>query len=468
MNPYELIAKLHPTAKKRVILILLAFIIAAGISFSGLTGGYSLILSGLFFFPLILLACWFPAYSYPFLILMAVFYGFALKNYFFQSDFISIASVILGAVIFALAGFLISLLSSGLRKSESLLNNILYSLPDASFALDNKGAVISWNKTAEKLTGVKMADVIGKNDYEAGLAVYGERRRVLADFIVRGEDGLEEMYPNLSREDEMLSADMRIPHFRGESGAYIHFDAIALKDSAGNIIGGIESFHDITDRIITESALNNTTKKLNTISGIIRTDLSNKLAVLYGYLRIGTVKFNDPDVISFIQDLKKAADGIERQLGISRGFRAIGTKPPAWISVQESAVKASEKVNLKMIAFRPWTERLEIFADPHLPTALYHLLDNSANLAGNVSKIVLTYKLIDEGCLLIYEDNGPGIPDIDKEGLFNRDIDNSYGRGLFLTLDILSITGIKIKETGIFGKGARFEILIPSEGYRIK
>jgi hypothetical protein len=36
-----------------------------------------------------------------------------------------------------------------------------------------------------------------------------------------------------------------------------------------------------------------------------------------------------------------------------------------------------------------------------------------------------------------------------------------------LIREILSITGITIAETGEFGKGARFEIRVPKNGYRI-
>jgi hypothetical protein len=37
---------------------------------------------------------------------------------------------------------------------------------------------------------------------------------------------------------------------------------------------------------------------------------------------------------------------------------------------------------------------------------------------------------------------------------------------LFLSQEILSITGITIAETGIPGKGARFEITVPKGAYR--
>jgi hypothetical protein len=37
---------------------------------------------------------------------------------------------------------------------------------------------------------------------------------------------------------------------------------------------------------------------------------------------------------------------------------------------------------------------------------------------------------------------------------------------LFLSREILSITGLRIQETGEPGKGARFEIFVPKGAYR--
>jgi len=53
-----------------------------------------------------------------------------------------------------------------------------------------------------------------------------------------------------------------------------------------------------------------------------------------------------------------------------------------------------------------------------------------------------------------------------KEKIFDRRYKEKKGIGLFLVREILSITGITIRETGEPGKGARFEILVPKGVYR--
>ena len=60
-----------------------------------------------------------------------------------------------------------------------------------------------------------------------------------------------------------------------------------------------------------------------------------------------------------------------------------------------------------------------------------------------------------------------GVPPQDKPQIFAKGFGRDSGLGLFLIREILSITKISIQETGDYGKGARFEMLIPKEMYRI-
>ncbi|MFA7695343.1 MAG: hypothetical protein WCX63_07395, partial [Methanoregula sp.] len=57
-------------------------------------------------------------------------------------------------------------------------------------------------------------------------------------------------------------------------------------------------------------------------------------------------------------------------------------------------------------------------------------------------------------------------PADEKEKIFSRGFGRNTGLGLFLSREILSITGITITENGIFGNGARFEIMVPPGAYR--
>ena len=68
--------------------------------------------------------------------------------------------------------------------------------------------------------------------------------------------------------------------------------------------------------------------------------------------------------------------------------------------------------------------------------------------------------------ILVYEDDGAGISDAEKEKIFNQGYGKNTGLGLFLIREILDLTGIVIHESGKEGVGVRFEILIPEGSFR--
>ena len=68
---------------------------------------------------------------------------------------------------------------------------------------------------------------------------------------------------------------------------------------------------------------------------------------------------------------------------------------------------------------------------------------------------------------MVCEDDGDGVAAEEKEKIFERGFGKNTGMGLFLSREILSITGITIKETGEPGMGARFEMTVPNRAWRI-
>jgi signal transduction histidine kinase/GNAT superfamily N-acetyltransferase len=292
------------------------------------------------------------------------------------------------------------------------------------------------------------------------------QRPVLVNLISVTDPETEAKYPYIRNEAGTYISEVFIPHFHDGKGAHLRITATALRDADGTLTGGIESIRDVTEQVMMNSALQTTSNRLNILAGIIRNDIAKKLAVIYGRLSIGVMKFNDPEVLSFIASIQESANAIQRQVEISREFRDIGTTPPAWIPVQEACIEAAERVDFKNLTFHAWTGRLEIFADPHIPTVFYHLFENSKKERTGADRVIVSYHIRNDGCAIIIEDNGKGIPDPQKDLLFSQRSE-TYGCGLFLAREILTLTGVNVRETGISGTGTRFEILIPPKGYRI-
>jgi signal transduction histidine kinase len=109
---------------------------------------------------------------------------------------------------------------------------------------------------------------------------------------------------------------------------------------------------------------------------------------------------------------------------------------------------------------------LEIYADPLLVKVFYNLFDNTRQHGGAVTRISISHRPAGTGLIITVADNGIGISADDKQHLFERGFGKNTGLGLFLSREILSITGISISETGTPGKGARFEIAVPERVFR--
>ena len=58
------------------------------------------------------------------------------------------------------------------------------------------------------------------------------------------------------------------------------------------------------------------------------------------------------------------------------------------------------------------------------------------------------------------------MPEEKKETIFKRGFGTNSGYGLFFIREILAITGMDIRETGVYGEGVRFEITLLPETWR--
>lgn len=162
------------------------------------------------------------------------------------------------------------------------LTDVIDFLPDATFAIDLEGKVITWNRAMEKMTEARAVDMIGKGNYEYALPFYGVRRPILADLVLLSDEEMEKKYPRLQRDGKTLVSEIFIPTF-GPEGSFIWAKATPLYDSEGNIAGAIESIRDITDMRRTEEKLERSKSELRIASDIQRSFLPEHIPPVSGY-----------------------------------------------------------------------------------------------------------------------------------------------------------------------------------------
>jgi sensor histidine kinase regulating citrate/malate metabolism len=93
-------------------------------------------------------------------------------------------------------------------------------------------------------------------------------------------------------------------------------------------------------------------------------------------------------------------------------------------------------------------------------------MENAVRHGEYITVIRFSCSDMEDTLIITCEDDGAGIPPKEKKNIFNQGYGKHTGIGLFLSREILSITGLSIQETGEPGKGARFEILVPKGKYQ--
>jgi PAS domain S-box-containing protein len=168
-------------------------------------------------------------------------------------------------------------------RSRRSLSDIISFLPDATFAIDREGVVITWNHAMEELTGIPAASMMGRGDYAYSLPFYGEPRPMLANLILMPEAEVESLYTHVQREGDTLVVDTFIPNLLGRSGRYFWAKASPLYDPDGSITGAIETIRDITERREMEGRLARSHAELQIAADIQRSFMPEVIPQITGF-----------------------------------------------------------------------------------------------------------------------------------------------------------------------------------------
>ncbi|MCX6680324.1 MAG: ATP-binding protein [Methanothrix sp.] len=384
---------------------------------------------------------------------------------------------------------------SALKESERLLASIIDFLPDATNVIDKEGRVISWNKSMEKMTGVKAEQILGKGDYEYALPFYGERIPVLID-AVRGSDQIfENRYDTIKRqEDGTLDAEAYIPNLCGNE-AYILGSASALYDSNGNYRGAIESIRDITKRKRAEEDLQRAKEKaefatraksefLANMSHEIRTPM-NAVIGITGFLLdedltksqreyVEIIRSSGDTLLTIINNILDLTK-IETEM-IELEHQPFDLHDCLDVSLDMVAMDASRKGLDTEYTFVDYVPTV-ILGDPtRINQILINLFNNAVKFTekGKIT-ITVSSRAVEDGNYEIHfavKDTGIGIPE-DKMGrLFQSfsQVDASTARryggtglGLAISKRLAELMGGKMWALSEVGKGSTFHFTIMVE-----
>jgi len=342
---------------------------------------------------------------------------------------------------------------AALRESEEKFRTVFEYVPFGMATCDLKGLIISSNPAFELMLGFSKSEIYNRS---------------FLDFTHPDDRMLELPLLKKAMAGEIASCELE-KRYICKDGRVIQVRLIAslIHVCDGNPRFGIALIEDITQRKLSEEAFHQANIKLTLLSSITRHDINNQLTALTGYLSILERKQPDTSFTDYFNKINAAAERISAMIRFTKEYEEIGISSPVWqdchILVDRMATDmTSGQVNLNNAIPRG----AEVFADPLIAKVFYNLMDNAVRYGGKITTILFTVQESGDDWQIVCEDDGEGVPTEEKEKIFDRGFGKNTGLGLALSREILSITGITIRETGTPGRGARFEIAMPKGAWR--
>jgi signal transduction histidine kinase len=301
------------------------------------------------------------------------------------------------------------------------------------------GGYIFWNRTCEQLFHIPATTVIGKTDGEIHPAKVAAR--------IEKED-----LQVIRNPKEILR---KVITFREPGGGIVHVALVPIVASTGKLQFILGICEDVSHE--------NINLKMDLLFSITRHDILDNLSVIMKHLERAQLINSHDEMQNFYRKTLGSISSIKNQISSMRALQDLGLISPTWQPVGDAFGDAVRLLPEHKVAIRTDLNGVEIFADPLLPRVFYKLLEFTFRNSGpHLSSITMSARVSGDTLHILYQDDSKGLPDEDKEKVF----DVGYDGGLFLIRELLGFTGISIREIGVSGKGCIFDIQVPKEKFR--
>jgi PAS domain S-box-containing protein len=227
-----------------------------------------------------------------------------------------------------------------------------------------------------------------------------------------------------------------------------------VTDESGAVVSLIASARDITERRTHERELQKRNDRLNEVASIVSHDLRSPLNVANGHLAIAR-DGDDEHLAEVAHALDRMDELVDDLLTLANEGERVSEVEP--VDLAATVEDCWRNVSTTEAAPRVDTDRV-ILADPG---QLRHLLEN---LLGNALRnggadVTVTVGDLDGGFYVA--DDGPGIPEADREAVFDSGYstaDEGTGVGLSIVQSIVDAHSWAVTVTESEAGGTRFEI----------
>ncbi len=331
----------------------------------------------------------------------------------------------------------------------------LKSIKDGVIVTNTEYLVVSMNPSAERLTGWKQIESVGKNLNQIFRIFFQESDNQISETILVDKNG----------------------------GRKIITDSFApIYDNRGKILGTILVFQDITERhkINFERQKMQKLESIGILAGKIAHDFNNLLTGILGYINLAKVSNSEEDITQNLQKAEEttlSAQKISNQfLTFSRGGEPV-KKGCNFFTIVNDALNSTEFEGIELF-FISNIKEIPILGDEHqILQMLKELFFNAKESMPNGGKLTISIARVvapiditinedsgDNYALLSIKDSGNGMSESVKKRVFEPYFttkDKKNGLGLTIVESILIQHNGKIEIHSKEGAGTLVQLFIP-------
>jgi two-component system, OmpR family, phosphate regulon sensor histidine kinase PhoR len=347
----------------------------------------------------------------------------------------------------------------GLAESPDWPHFIIQSMADGVLTVDEKLRVTDLNRAAEKITGHSRKDAL---------------KRFCGEILQSSMCGRECPLKQAMFSGEAVSREAILQNRLGQKIEVV-LTASALRDNQGNLLGGVETFRDI-------SPIKQMETERRQLAGMFAHDLKGPVVAVGGLLnrlRQGKVGELSSDQTAYLETIYQEIQRLERLITNYLDFVRLDlhmlTPLPSAIQAEKECLEAVSRcqpladakgVTLELESPQ---EILVLQADTVLfQRALCNLMENAIKYSSPEAKVTLSVRDLGEEVEFAVKDQGPGIPPEDQPHLFDllfrgksAGQETGLGLGLAIVKRIIDAHDGHLWVKSEEGEGATFFFTLP-------
>ena len=321
---------------------------------------------------------------------------------------------------------------------------IIQSISDAVYTLDEEGRIQFVNDSYVDLKGVSREELVGTKIEQWVDEAVLQRSKPEFERIKSGEQETAQIeYEFTTADGERIPAELRftiLPTFGGEE------------------TGRVGVIRDMTERTKWEQELKRQNERLDAFARVVSHDLKNPLSVASGRLDLAREECESDHLAAADRALDRMDELIADLLTLAKSGEQVSELDPCdlgaivdncWNNVDTKNATLENEVDATVRCDRSRIQQL-----------LENLVKNAVDHGGD--DVTITIDDLPGEIGFYVEDDGPGIPEAERERVFESGYSNAPGGtgfGLAIVGEIAGAHGWSVELTEGETGGARFEIL---------